>query len=163
MALRIRITPENDASEAIAGAIRALSVQPELVRIDGESYAGKSRLARKLAARLNAAILHVDDYLASPLGHRVIYPDIVDRSRLLAHLRALSGAGVMTVLEGLWLEASAPPAEFGNGYRILVRVARSALVDFNLTTQRRLFRTGRYGREYQPAALADVIATRMFV
>lgn len=161
--LRIEIVPEDNGTMAIADGLARLPARPDLVRLDGAPYAGKSTLARRLATTIGGIVVSTDDHLNGRGRHGRTYPELVDRPRLLAHVKALQASGLLPVLEGIWLEAVAPPNEFGAGFRVLVRfIAPDAGGRKDVSARNRQFHLSRYYREFRPEELADVVATRRF-
>ena len=83
--------------------------EARVVAVSGESGAGKTTLARRLAEALGARLVHMDDYYRLPPreNHRArvedlsrVGPDEVDLARLARDVGGLEGR---VVVEGTWV------------------------------------------------------------
>jgi ABC-type dipeptide/oligopeptide/nickel transport system ATPase subunit len=144
-------SPENEI-QTISSLIPAVI---GLVRIDGHSGVGKSRIARALAAYRGWQIIEVDHFLVKSRPGR-IYATKVNLERLAKSVNDKVRVGTL-IVEGLCLDQLLPMAEFGSAYRIYVQSMAHGDGASDEADRNVRFGTDLYYADFSPDTSADLV------
>lgn len=142
--------------EHVARIAAMVPATTRLIRIDGHSGVGKSRLAKALARHGGWGLVQIDDFIdaerpgkyMAKVGRKALYKEVC---------QALGSGSGTVVVEGLWVDALLPETTFGNSFRICVRSEEKGAGYHDELERRSQFGTDRYWHQHAPDASAHLI------
>lgn len=140
--------------EGVARIAAMVPAGTRLIRIDGHSGVGKSRLAKALARHGGWRLVQIDDFIDADRPGK--YMAKVQRKALYTEICQALGSGTV-VVEGLWVDALLPETTFGKSFRICVKSEEKGAGYHEELERRSQFGTDRYWQQHAPDASAHLI------
>lgn len=148
----------DEEEQCVPTVIGALSSQ-KIIRVDGHSGVGKSRIAKALSRELGWRRVAIDDYL-DKADYKPRYEKRVMIDKVLDQI---SSAPSGVILDGLWLDHLVQRDVYGPEYRIYMRACFAPEFDRDEERRRKKLGTDVYHRAYDPARWADLIVMKVAI